>query len=456
MTNTVLVKRSSVANSVPIAGDLSYGELALNYNDGNLFYKNSGNVVTVIASNQFVSVSGNITGGNILTPGIISASGTVIGGNLQTLGNVLALGNILASGNMVSGNIFITGATSAVGNVSGGNLLTNGLISATGTVNAGNITGANIISNGLISASGNIQGDNVFALGNMAAGNINITGTASATGNITGGNLLTNGLISTAGNIFITGTASATGNITGANIISPGLISAGGNITADHALFNGGLYANGNTSVNGILTVNGPAANENILRIKGGATGDQLIAYSGAAGNGVSSSSQNSAFTGFAPYGILASKFYINILDGNNTGVLANALVIDTTGNVSTAGEFSATGNITAGPSSYFIGNGSQLTGLSVSSDRIFNGTSNVLVTPANGPVTISADSVANTAVFSSGTLTLASAWATPKVTTQNATVSENVNAMLIGPVTLGPSSTITVPDSSTLYVYAP
>jgi hypothetical protein len=193
-----------------------------------------------------------------------------------------------------------------------------------------------------------------------------------------------------------------------------------------------------------------------VVRIKGGATGDQFTVYSGSAGNGVSSGSQNSAFTGFAPYSILASKLNINILDGNNTSVLANALAIDTTGNVSTAGEFSSTGNITAGTSSYFIGNGSQLTGLSVSSDKIFNGTSNVLVNSADGPVTISADSVANTAVFSSGTLTLASAWATPKVISKNATVSANVNAMILGPVTIGPLSTITVPDSSTLYVYAP
>ena len=62
MTNTVQLKRSNVANAVPSAGNLVAGELAINYSDGNLFYKNSSNVVTVIASNQFVSVSGNITG----------------------------------------------------------------------------------------------------------------------------------------------------------------------------------------------------------------------------------------------------------------------------------------------------------------------------------------------------------------------------------------------------------
>ena len=62
MSNTILLKRSTVANSVPAAGNVELGELAINIQDGNLFYKNASNVVTVIASNQFVSVTGNVTG----------------------------------------------------------------------------------------------------------------------------------------------------------------------------------------------------------------------------------------------------------------------------------------------------------------------------------------------------------------------------------------------------------
>ena len=62
MSNTILLKRSTVANSVPAAGSVAPGELAINIQDGNLFYKNASNVVTVIASNQFVSVTGNVTG----------------------------------------------------------------------------------------------------------------------------------------------------------------------------------------------------------------------------------------------------------------------------------------------------------------------------------------------------------------------------------------------------------
>lgn len=49
MPNTILIKRSGTAASVP--GSLSYGELALNYADGKLFYKNSvGDIVALSGS----------------------------------------------------------------------------------------------------------------------------------------------------------------------------------------------------------------------------------------------------------------------------------------------------------------------------------------------------------------------------------------------------------------------
>ena len=84
MTNTVKLKRSGTPNSAPTAGQLEYGELALNYNNGNLYYKNSSNVVTVIASNQAISVTGNVAAGNIvITCGINAA------GQFGNLGQVL-------------------------------------------------------------------------------------------------------------------------------------------------------------------------------------------------------------------------------------------------------------------------------------------------------------------------------------------------------------------------------
>lgn len=118
MTNTVLIKRSSTANAVPLAGNLQAGELAINYNDGNLFYKNASNVVTVIASNKFTSVSGNVTGGNIVTGGVVTATGNVTGGNLLSSGAISAASTVTAAGITSTGVINFTGTS----NVSLGNL----------------------------------------------------------------------------------------------------------------------------------------------------------------------------------------------------------------------------------------------------------------------------------------------------------------------------------------------
>ena len=46
MANTKLkLKKSSVAGRIPAAGDLDYGELAINYRDGKLYYKDNANAV---------------------------------------------------------------------------------------------------------------------------------------------------------------------------------------------------------------------------------------------------------------------------------------------------------------------------------------------------------------------------------------------------------------------------
>lgn len=41
MANKIILKKSSVANRIPLTTDLDYGELALNYADGKLYYKTS-------------------------------------------------------------------------------------------------------------------------------------------------------------------------------------------------------------------------------------------------------------------------------------------------------------------------------------------------------------------------------------------------------------------------------
>lgn len=165
MTNTVQLKRSSVPNSVPSAGNLVPGELAINYADGNLFYKNAGNTVTVIASNQFVSVSGNITGGNVTTVG--NVSGNYFIGNGSQLTGINASASQISNGTsnvaivLANGNVQVAVASVANSVVMGaGSLFVQGPISTPKVINTlalvPNAVNAVMISPLTVSAAGNI------------------------------------------------------------------------------------------------------------------------------------------------------------------------------------------------------------------------------------------------------------------------------------------------------------
>jgi len=95
MTNRIVLKRSGSADSVPLAGNLEYGELAINYADGNLFYKNASNNIVAIASNRTLTLSGNITAGNVISNDQIQATGNITGANISISGNIVG-GNILS------------------------------------------------------------------------------------------------------------------------------------------------------------------------------------------------------------------------------------------------------------------------------------------------------------------------------------------------------------------------
>ena len=312
MSNTILIKRSSTPNAVPVANSISQGELAINLVDGNLFYKNSTDQVTVIASNKFVTVSGqvsaggNVVGANIVTAGVVSATGNVVGANLVTTGTVYATdalftGNLTVDGNTINVNITnlnvqdpiiglgrgpnntplttndgkdrgtemwyyasseksafvgyqnLSGKIIAASNVTlSGEVVT---VNDYGTIVVGTLEGA------AVSATGNITGGNILtgglisATGNVTGGNLNTAGLVAATGNITGGNVTTVGKgniatleVTTLANIKATTAASST--TTGALIVAGG-VGVVGNIYA------GDIYSTGNLVLTVSSTVDG-------------------------------------------------------------------------------------------------------------------------------------------------------------------------------------------------------
>ena len=59
----------------------------------------SGNITTALKT------TGNVTGGNITTSGLVLATGNVTGGNLRTAGSVSAAGNVIGGNLSTDGNI---------------------------------------------------------------------------------------------------------------------------------------------------------------------------------------------------------------------------------------------------------------------------------------------------------------------------------------------------------------
>ena len=144
MTNRILVKRSGNTAAIPEASDLEFGELALNYTDGNLFFKTAANTVSLLASTQIANISGNATVGNLISTGSVTATGNVtaayfIGDGSQLTG-ISASGNSISSGNS---NVDISGAGADITmSVSGvGNVM---VISTDGVTVTGNIVGNGI------------------------------------------------------------------------------------------------------------------------------------------------------------------------------------------------------------------------------------------------------------------------------------------------------------------------
>ena len=147
-------------------------------NGGNLTLSAGGATTVNITSTGaniagYLTGTGNITGGNILSGGTAVVTGSIIGGNLGTGGTVTATGNI-TGGNIITAGSFQSASISSSGNIDGGTLRTEGLVTATG-----NVTGGNVISGALV------QGTNMSATANVQGGNLRTTGLISSTGNIT-------------------------------------------------------------------------------------------------------------------------------------------------------------------------------------------------------------------------------------------------------------------------------
>jgi len=155
------------------------------------------------------SVAGNVTGGNILTGGIVSATGNITGNFF--IGNGSALTGIDATS--------IQSGTSNVRVVSSGGNVATGI---GGTSNVVVVASTGAFVTGLVSATGNITGSYIFGNGALLTGvitsvaNINL-GTSNVTVLSSGGNVLVGvggaNIVRFTGSGIENAQANATGNI---------------------------------------------------------------------------------------------------------------------------------------------------------------------------------------------------------------------------------------------------
>jgi hypothetical protein len=418
-----------LSNTTIYLGDinLSATETTLTVNGANVLVGNAG---------AAFSTSGNITGGNVLTGGLISATGNVTGNYF--LGNVFFANGITASKiysgnsevNVVSSggnaNISIGGTSNVVVFATTGEYVT-GVISASGDVTAGNV-----LTGGLISATGNVTGNyingNIYFANGFSASKI-FNGTSEANIGTSGGNAnisiggTSNVVVFATTGEYVTGLLSVTGNVTAGNISATTYTGTTASVTGTTTAASvvGGVITGSSTSVTGTTTaasVVGGVITGSSTSVTGTTTAASVV---GGVITGTSTSVTGTTTAASVVGGVItgtSASVSGNVTSGNVlTGGVVSATANVTGGNVLTGGVISAAGNITG---NYLLGNASQVTGVntfnqifvtgattvnaaSLTSNVTFAGGSNIELTSDGATITIAYSAVASSSIFATG-----------------------------------------------------
>lgn len=223
MASNIILKKSSVVSKVPVAGDLQFGELALNYADGKLYYKKSdGTTIDAFssaASSGVSSVSGTapiISSGGTAPAISISAATTSAAGSMSAADKT-KLDGIAAGATANTGTVTSVGGTGTVSGLSlSGTVTTSGNLTLGGTLSVTPSNFASQTANTILAAPNGAAGVPTFraiVAADVPTLNQNTTGTAS---NVTGTVAIANG-----------GTGATTASAARTNL---GATTLGGNI----------------------------------------------------------------------------------------------------------------------------------------------------------------------------------------------------------------------------------
>ena len=195
MPSTILLKRSSTASSVPAAGSLQAGELAVNLADQKLYSKTAGGTVVQVGfgnlTSAMVTTALGFTPYNSSNPsGYITASGSITGSSGSCTGNA-ATATRWATGRTIALTGDVTGTSAAFDGsaaLSFAATLANSGVTA-GTYSKVTVDAKGRVTTGASLASADVTGALGFTPANKAGdsftGSISVSGSITATGDIT-------------------------------------------------------------------------------------------------------------------------------------------------------------------------------------------------------------------------------------------------------------------------------
>jgi hypothetical protein len=337
---------SATASTAPLAANLVAGELALNTNDGKLYYKDSSGVVQVLASKtgnvNVSSFSGGTTGltPSTATTGVVTLAGTLAQVNGGTGFSTYTTGDtVYASASNTLSKLAI-GSTGQILRVVGGvpawgtdYVGTVTSVSGTGTVNGLTLTGT-VTSSGSLTLGGTLDLSSPPAIGGTTPSTgkfTSLTDTGLTSGRVT--YATTGGLLTDSANMTFSGTALTLANDASISGLTVG--KGGGAVSNNTAVGNNALGSNTSGSSNSALGFYALGSNT---------TGYQSVA--------IGQQALNTNSTGIALVSVGFQALYSNTTASNNTAVGYQALYSNTlqsnTAVGTSAGYTNTTGSITA------------------------------------------------------------------------------------------------------------
>lgn len=112
-TAAIKLKKSSVVGKAPLTGDIDYGELAINYADGRLYYKDASNNIKNFIDSDLIQTALSAVGGsqNVFNKIAVAGQGTVEADSTGDTLTLVAGSNITLTTNASTDTITISATT---------------------------------------------------------------------------------------------------------------------------------------------------------------------------------------------------------------------------------------------------------------------------------------------------------------------------------------------------------